>query len=171
MLRILDDPAAIGPGMAVALLTTFYGAVLAFLVFGPIAEKLAARSGEEVHQKQLAIASVDSILRGDNSLVIQSKLEAYLSPQERDRGWSRRATIPTSISRASSSPSSSAGDPRSLPLLGPRAAACPARTAGRLAGGGAGLAATEVAEGVAWRGQGLDLRAGRSRWLDPAALT
>ncbi len=85
MLRQLDDPAAIGPGMAVALITTFYGAVLAFLVFGPIADKLAARTAEEVLQKQLAIAGVDSILRGDNTLVIQSKLEAYLSPRERAR--------------------------------------------------------------------------------------
>jgi chemotaxis protein MotA len=85
MLRNLDDPAAIGPGMAVALLTTFYGAVLSFLVFGPIAEKLAARSHEEVHRKQLAIAGVDSILRGESTLVIQSRLEAYLSPQERER--------------------------------------------------------------------------------------
>jgi chemotaxis protein MotA len=85
MLRRLDDPAAIGPGMAVALLTTFYGAVLAFLVFGPIAEKLAARTAEEVQRKQLAIAGVDSILRGESSFVIQSKLEAHLSPRERGR--------------------------------------------------------------------------------------
>ena len=83
MLQALDDPAAIGPGMAVALLTTLYGAVLAFLIFGPIADKLEARTVEEVSVKELAIVGVDSILRGDNSMVIQSKLEAYLSPVER----------------------------------------------------------------------------------------
>jgi chemotaxis protein MotA len=85
MLRALDDPDAIGPGMAVALLTTLYGAILAFLVFGPIADKLEARTTSELAHKRLAIVGVDSILRGDNSMVIQSKLEAYLSPQEREK--------------------------------------------------------------------------------------
>lgn len=83
MLQALDNPDAIGPGMAVALLTTLYGAILAFLIFGPITKKLAARTIEEVAQKELAIAGVDSILRGDNTMVIRSKLEAYLSPKQR----------------------------------------------------------------------------------------
>ena len=86
MLQALDDPAAIGPGMAVALLTTLYGAILAFLIFGPIAKKLEARTIEEVATKQLAIVGVDSILRGDNSMVIKSKLESYLAPTQRDAG-------------------------------------------------------------------------------------
>jgi chemotaxis protein MotA len=84
MLKSLDDPDKIGPSMAVALLTTLYGALLAFLVFGPIAAKLATRTAEEVAVKKLAIAGVESILKGDNSMVIQSKLEAYLSPDERE---------------------------------------------------------------------------------------
>jgi chemotaxis protein MotA len=84
MLKSLDDPDKIGPSMAVALLTTLYGALLAFLVFGPIAAKLANRTAEEVAVKKLAIAGVESILKGDNSMVIQSKLEAYLSPDERE---------------------------------------------------------------------------------------
>ena len=83
MLKSLDDPDKIGPAMAVALLTTLYGALLAFLVFGPIAAKLANRTAEEVAVKKLAIAGVESILKGDNSMVIQSKLEAFLSPEER----------------------------------------------------------------------------------------
>jgi chemotaxis protein MotA len=83
MLKSLDDPDKIGPAMAVALLTTLYGALLAFLVFGPIAAKLANRTAEEVAVKKLAIAGVESILKGDNSMVIQSKLEAFLSPDER----------------------------------------------------------------------------------------
>ncbi len=86
MLQALDDPAAIGPGMAVALLTTLYGAILAFLIFGPIAKKLEARTIEEVAAKQLAIVGVDSILRGDNSMVIKSKLESHLAPNQRGVG-------------------------------------------------------------------------------------
>ena len=83
MLQNLDDPDSIGPAMAVALLTTLYGAILAFVVYGPIGEKLANRTAEEVATKKLAIAGVESILKGDNSMVIQSKLESFLSPEER----------------------------------------------------------------------------------------
>jgi chemotaxis protein MotA len=83
MLQALDDPNAIGPGMAVALLTTLYGAIMAFMLFSPLSEKLQARTAEEVFAKRLAIVGVDSILRGDNSMIIQSKLEAYLSPKQR----------------------------------------------------------------------------------------
>ena len=83
MLKTLDDPSAIGPAMAIALLTTLYGAIIAFVVCNPIASKLEHRTAEEVAQKQLAIAGVESILKGENSMVIQSKLEAFLSPQEK----------------------------------------------------------------------------------------
>lgn len=84
MLQNLDDPDSIGPAMAVALLTTLYGAICAFVIFGPVATKLAARTGEEVSAKKLTIVGVESILKGDNTMVIQSKLEAFLSPQERE---------------------------------------------------------------------------------------
>ncbi len=84
MLQNLDDPDSIGPSMAVALLTTLYGAILAFVVYGPIGQKLANRTAEEVAVKKLAIAGVESILKGDNSMVIQSKLESFLSPAERE---------------------------------------------------------------------------------------
>lgn len=83
MLQNLDDPDAIGPSMAIALLTTLYGAIIAFVICGPIAEKLVNRTGEEVAVKKMAIAGVESILKGDNSMVIQSKLSAFLSPAER----------------------------------------------------------------------------------------
>lgn len=85
MLQTLSDPSAIGPSMAVALLTTMYGAILAFVVFGPIAAKLESRTTDEVAAKSLAIAGVESILKGDNTMLIQSKLEAYLSPFEREK--------------------------------------------------------------------------------------
>ena len=83
MLGTLDDPGAIGPAMAVALLTTLYGAILAFLMFGPLADKLGNRSAEEAMRSRIAIVGVASILNGDNSLVTQSKLMAYLGPKER----------------------------------------------------------------------------------------
>jgi chemotaxis protein MotA len=80
MLKTLDDPSSIGPAMAVALLTTLYGAIIAFLICNPIASKLEHRTDEEVAQKTLALVGVDSILKGENSMVIQSKLDAFLSP-------------------------------------------------------------------------------------------
>ncbi len=83
MLREMDDPDAIGPAMAVALLTTLYGAIFAFLVANPIADKLEARTAEEVAQRSLAMVGVESILRGDNTIVIQSKLESFLPPASR----------------------------------------------------------------------------------------
>lgn len=91
MLQAMEDPAAIGPAMAVALLTTLYGAILAFMIFNPIAQKLEIRTAEETAQKTIAMAGVESILKGDNSLVIQSKLESYLSPVEREARAEARA--------------------------------------------------------------------------------
>ena len=83
MLKPLDDPSANGPAMAIALLTTLYGAIIAFVICNPIASKLEHRTAEEVSQKNLEIAGVEAILKGENSLVIQSKLEAYLPPNVR----------------------------------------------------------------------------------------
>lgn len=83
MLKTLDDPSAIGPAMAIALLTTLYGAIIAFLVCNPIASKLEVRTNEEVARKTLALIGVDSILKGENSMVIQSKLDAYLAPSQK----------------------------------------------------------------------------------------
>ncbi len=83
MLQALEDPAAIGPAMAVALLTTFYGAVLAFLIFGPVAEKLAGRTKEELLRGNLAIAGIQAVVRGDNKNVLQARLDALLAPSER----------------------------------------------------------------------------------------
>lgn len=83
MLRSLSDPSAIGPAMAVALITTFYGAVLAFLIFGPIAAKLDGRTKEELERGQIAIAGIDAVLSGDNKNMTRTKLEALLAPRER----------------------------------------------------------------------------------------
>ena len=84
MLQTLDDPSSIGPSMAVALLTTMYGAIIAFLVSGPIGEKLALRSKEESSRMIVVIEGIQSIVRGQNATIIQEKLEARLAPTERE---------------------------------------------------------------------------------------
>ncbi len=83
MLVALDDPEKIGPGMAVALVTTFYGSVLSNMVFLPIATKLKIRNSREVFIKEAIIEGVLSIQAGDNPRVVQEKLKSFLSPKER----------------------------------------------------------------------------------------
>ena len=83
MLRTLNDPEKIGPAMAVALITTLYGAVLANLIFIPIANKLEGRTNEQALIMELIIEGVLSILAGENPRVIREKLEAFLSPSMR----------------------------------------------------------------------------------------
>ncbi len=83
MLSNMDDPSAIGPGMAVALITTLYGALIANIFAGPIAEKLGARDAEEVMIKTLVVTGVMSIQSGDNPRVVESKLMTFLPPAER----------------------------------------------------------------------------------------
>lgn len=79
----LSDPNAIGPGIAVALITTLYGAIVANLVFVPLASKLKFRSSEEVANMSLVLEGVNSISKGDNPKVIRQKLEASLPPKDR----------------------------------------------------------------------------------------
>ncbi len=83
MLVQMDDPSSIGPAMAVALVTTFYGVVLANLVFLPAAGKLKTRSSSEVMQKQLMISGILSIQSGDNPRVLEDKLHSFISPKNR----------------------------------------------------------------------------------------
>ena len=79
----MDDPKQIGPAMAVALLTTLYGAILANMFALPIADKLAVRSREENTSKTLIIDALLSIQGGQNPRVIASMLEAYLPRSKR----------------------------------------------------------------------------------------
>ncbi len=83
MLQSLNDPSSIGPAMAVALLTTFYGAVIAFLFMTPIATKLEHRSREETANMVVIIEGLDSILKGENARLVQEKLEGHLPPDKR----------------------------------------------------------------------------------------
>lgn len=84
MLSTMDDPSTIGPSMAVALITTLYGAIIANAFAGPIGDKLYAKDQEEVLLKSIIIAGVMSIQSGDNPRVVESKLLTYLPPSVRD---------------------------------------------------------------------------------------
>lgn len=84
MLDQLNDPSAIGPSMAVALVTTFYGSILANFLANPIANKLKIRSSEEVLLKEVMIEGLLSIQAGENPRIIEEKLKAFLSPTLRD---------------------------------------------------------------------------------------
>lgn len=83
MLKNMSDPSSIGPAMAVALITTFYGAVLANLVFNPMAGKLKTRSKEEVLLRSMIIEGVMSLSRGENPRIIEEKLNSFLPPKSR----------------------------------------------------------------------------------------
>ncbi len=84
MLQNLSDPSAIGPAMAVALLTTFYGSVIANLFALPVANKLKIRSQQEATKMNIIIAGTLGIVAGENPRVIREKLDSFLSPSERD---------------------------------------------------------------------------------------
>lgn len=83
MLNNLEDPSTIGPSMAVALITTFYGSVIANLVCIPIAKKLSIKSGEEILVREIMIEGLLSIQAGENPRIIEEKLKAFLSPKAR----------------------------------------------------------------------------------------
>ncbi len=86
MLKNMDDPAAIGPGMAIALLTTLYGSILANIFLDPIAAKLKTYSGIELLAKQMIIEGIMSIQSGDNPRIVEHKLSVFLSPSMRPSG-------------------------------------------------------------------------------------
>ncbi len=85
MLQDMDDPSKIGPGMAVALLTTLYGALLANLVALPLADKLSNRSQEELLCKFIILRGVMSIQSGDNPRIVEQKLKTFLPPAQRGK--------------------------------------------------------------------------------------
>ncbi len=85
MLTNLDDPSSIGPGMAVALITTFYGSILANLFFIPIAGKLKIRSSEEILNKELMLEGILSIQAGENPRIVAEKMKSFLNPIDRKK--------------------------------------------------------------------------------------
>jgi chemotaxis protein MotA len=89
MLQTMDDPSTIGPAMAVALLTTFYGAVIANVMCIPVAGKLRLRSQSEVLLKTLITEGMDSIMAGENPRLMEQKLHAFIPPDQRKSVYDR----------------------------------------------------------------------------------
>lgn len=83
MLQNMSDPSSIGPAMAVALLTTFYGSVIANVFTIPVAAKLKQRSKQESTKMNIIVAGVLGIVAGENPRVIREKLDSFLSPKDR----------------------------------------------------------------------------------------
>lgn len=83
MLLNLSDPAAIGPAMSVALITTFYGSVIANMIGTPIVSKIKSRSKDEEHLRQIMLSGIMAIQSGDNPRIVEQKLNAYLPPSQR----------------------------------------------------------------------------------------
>ncbi len=84
MLKRLDDPSSIGPNMAVALVTTLYGSLIANWISIPIATKLRAKNQKEIMMKEVICEGILSIQAGENPRVIEEKLKSFLAPSERE---------------------------------------------------------------------------------------
>ena len=83
MLNNMSDPDAIAPSMAVALLTTLYGAMLANMVALPLADKLQSRTDEELARMGIVAEGIIAIQSGDNPKVVEQKLQIFLTPAEK----------------------------------------------------------------------------------------
>lgn len=83
MLQHMSDPSTLGPSMAVALVTTFYGSLLSNWVCTPVANKLKANNAIEIQAKAIMIEGLLSIQAGENPRVIEEKLKSFLPPKDR----------------------------------------------------------------------------------------
>ena len=79
MLTKLDDMSTLGASMSVALVTTFYGTMLANLIFNPLSKRLRSVGSAEYLRKELIIEGIMAIQNGENPRIIQEKLNAFLS--------------------------------------------------------------------------------------------
>lgn len=86
MLKDLNDPSSIGPAMALALITTLYGSLLANWLATPVANKLRVNNAAEMQQKEVMIEGLLSIQAGENPRVIEEKLKSFLAPKDRTYG-------------------------------------------------------------------------------------
>lgn len=85
MLQNMSDASKLGPNMAVALITTLYGSMLANWICTPIANKLRASNAEEITVKEVMVEGLLSIQAGENPRVIEEKLKSFLAPTDRIR--------------------------------------------------------------------------------------
>lgn len=83
MLNTLDDPSSIGPAMAIALLTTLYGAFIAQLIALPLADKLQLKAEDEQRNQMLIATSIRNIIRGENPRVMTELLSSFVTPEHR----------------------------------------------------------------------------------------
>jgi chemotaxis protein MotA len=83
MLGNLSDPSSLGPGMAVALITTFYGSIMANMISIPISKKLVQNSNAEVLCRELMVEGILSIQAGENPRIVEEKLKVFLPPNMR----------------------------------------------------------------------------------------
>lgn len=83
MLQNLDDAQSVGSGLAIALITTFYGAILANLVFVPLSGKLAEMSEKEVIERQMIKTGILALANGENPRIMEKKMLSYVTPLER----------------------------------------------------------------------------------------
>ena len=84
MLQNLSDPAGLGAGMAVALITTFYGALLANVLFIPLAGKLGIRSKEETILREMIVQGVIGIANGEAPTAVRERMQAFISVKHRE---------------------------------------------------------------------------------------
>ena len=84
MLTSLDDPKNIGAGMAVALITTFYGALLANLLFIPLAGKLGIRSKQETLMREMIVEGVIGISKGEAPTAVRERMQTFVSAKNRE---------------------------------------------------------------------------------------
>jgi chemotaxis protein MotA len=84
MLQNLNDKASMGNGMALALITSLYGALLCYLIFQPWKRKLTDQDGDETRVKEIMIEGILSIQSGDNPRILEEKLISFLPPKQRE---------------------------------------------------------------------------------------
>lgn len=84
MLNEMNDPSAIGPKMAVALVTTLYGSLIANWLCNPVAAKLSINNSNEMMMKEITVEGILSIQAGENPRVIEEKLKSFLAPSARN---------------------------------------------------------------------------------------
>lgn len=82
----LDDPKAIGPGLAVALVTTLYGTLFANVFFIPLSQKISYRGSEKIRNMRLIVEGVKGILGGDNPKIIRERLSSFLEESSGEEG-------------------------------------------------------------------------------------
>lgn len=85
MLKKLDDPSKIGGGMAVALITTFYGVIISNLLCLPLAGRLDTLSKKELNLKEIIVEGVISIQKGDSPMITEDKLKSFLQAKDANK--------------------------------------------------------------------------------------